>query len=175
MRAYCPGCPTDYMAYKEGEPPRRVVGPSSVPCVTPDKANELLIPLRYEQRMQVVEASIAWLEQKHPGLQVYAGIASRPYLAHEKDAIAMDAETCAGLPCPYFESGVCMLEGVGDLRVKLYLPGITRFGWLPTLALRLLVPERLRELAMSGHVADVKIAMLNRPSHFPTRGNILRV
>lgn len=143
--------------------------PCSVPIVTEGKGKGVISRLSYEQKQEAIDAALAWLEERHEGLEVYAGIVGRPYFAHEKDKIAYDAETCAQLPCPFRKDSRCMVGGLQDRRIFGYIPNITQFSWLPTLIARELAPERFREVARSGRVADIKIAMLNRPEYFPTR------
>lgn len=150
----CPGCP-------------------QVPVVSEKLARTVL--KRVAERGKPLIAALQWLVQPHEGLEVYLGVVGREYTQEERDAIAVETQAAAALPCPFQEDGQCMIGGLGPHYNRVEETGQAPYGWLPTLVAREWAIDDFRGFVRSRQVADVKVALMNRNEGFLSRdeqGNI---
>jgi hypothetical protein len=124
-------------------------------------------------RSAVLLTSIAWLTVDHEGLEYYRAIVGREYTSTEKDDIAADTYKVMQLPCPFFDQGKCIFGGLGrhfnTIEEHLSAP----YGFLPTMLARLINPAMIKDLVLSGKVADAKVCLLTRNKEFYSREQTL--
>lgn len=155
----CPGCPT-------------------VPVVSRELGAKVLARKPQKVKEQCLLRAMAWLTERHEGLDLYLGVcaADRNYTNDEKNAIATETGTVSGLPCPLLEARECVLGGLGPH----YNPHEEFFrkpyAWLPAVIAKACDPEGLYTLMRRGAIADAKVALLERNKAFVYKddeGNVL--
>lgn len=142
----------------------------TVPAVSPGLVAEALERLLPTQRTAILVSTLAWLIERHDGLQMFEGITGRPYTNEEKKQIAFDQSAVESLPCPYHEGEKCLIGGLGPKFTYAQEYDKGPYGWLPTLVARALDIVTFRELCKRHFIADAKIALMTRTTEFPTRG-----
>lgn len=121
-----------------------------------------LLMLSGKQRAAVIDASVDWLTHKHDGLELYEGIAGRPYTDAEKDLIGVEAPVVASLLCPYVVGNDCLIGGLGVGFTAEREAGHLQYFWLPTFIVRHFRRPLLAALVELKRIADAKIAALTR-------------
>ncbi len=144
-----------------------------VPAISEELAHRFIQRLSEDEKWPALMLALAWLVERHEGLQLYEGITGRPYTVEEKDRIGAETGYVAAAICPYF-------VGPEECRVRRLCsdPPVEadrlrqRFFWLPTAVARSLAKEQFHTLVADGHVADAKVAILTRPSGWYTRETV---
>jgi len=144
----CPGCPT-------------------VPVVSKELGTRVLGRKSQGIRERCLVRAMAWLTERHEGLDVYAGICGRPYTNDEKNAIATETGAVSGLPCPLLEGDHCVLGGLGP-HYNPYEESLRGqpYAFLPAVIAKDYDPDGLYALIRRGVIADAKVALLTRNKAF---------
>ena len=141
----------------------------TVPIVSSHLTAQVLRGKAKETWGKALIASMSWLLERHPGLEIYEGINGRPYTIEERSTIALETGLVERLGCPLRTETGCILGGLGPH----YNPGDEAkrgpYVFLPTAIARMLAPNELKNLVASCAVADAKVMVLTRNSSLPTR------
>lgn len=153
----CPGCPT-------------------VPVVSKELGTKVLARKPQKTQEQCLVRAMAWLTERHEGIEMYAGICGRPYTSAERNAIAVDTGAVSGLSCPLYEPDGCVLEGLGP-HYNAHEEGLRHpYVFLPAVIAKTYDPDGLYALIRRGVIADAKVALLTRNKAFIYKdeyGNVL--
>ncbi len=139
---------------------------NSVPVISAFRAVKILALIPKERRQQILQAAMAWLTERHEGIESYNGIVSRKYTNQEKDTIAVDTAAVAGLSCPFMTIDGCLLGGLGPHYNRAEETGKQPYLFLPMAVAREWAREDIKELVSRGYVADAKVAFLTRNEAF---------
>jgi len=144
----CPGCPT-------------------VPVVSRKLGTKVLVRKPEKAKERCLVRAMAWLTERHEGIEVYAGICGRPYTNDEKNAIATETGAVSGLPCPLLEGDECVLGGLGP-RYNPHEEALRGqpYAFLPAVIAKTYDADGLYALIRRGVIADAKVALLTRNKAF---------
>lgn len=133
----------------------------TVPITSRHLALEVLGRIPRWEAQDVLEAAIAWLAERHDGLEHYSGIQGRRHTDEERVAAGRELAGVARTPCPFKTPLGCMLGGLGVHYNRVDEANGQPYSWLPMHVAKELSPDTLRKMIRSGAVADAKAVYLN--------------